>query len=346
VRSRVAFARRGLRAVRLCQAGLLASGVLTLALALAVADGAPAGAASTWGVALVDAGLVFLTWALAMRVDDGAVARLADRRLGFDGALVTAFEAEGRERAGELAGRLAREVAASTSARELRAAVLPTTAPLLVLPFAGAALLFLAMEEARTEPDRVDLAALVEQLEQGLGELRDAEAELESGAMGAGERHELGERLRRAAGQGRRLEQEAEPEALADLDAELAELAGQLPPGEAGERMREDLDRARAALDAARLALGDEREPAASGAGEGGAEAASEGAPEAGSAGDGGPGLAEEAADGRMFGPDSPEAPPLRADDAAVLGLPAWPEAYEGLVRRWVEAEREFASPR
>ena len=41
-----------------------------------------------------------------------------------------------------------------------------------------------------------------------------------------------------------------------------------------------------------------------------------------------------------MVGPEPPSgAPPSRAE-AGVLALPAWPAAYEGLVRRWVESER------
>lgn len=346
VRSRVAFARRALRAVELCRAGLLASGTLAVALSLAVLGGAPADSGGAWTVALVDAGLVFLAFGLAARRSDAEVARLADRRLGLEGALVTAFEAEGRPRGGALAGRLAREVAATTPARAMRAAVLPTTTPLIALPFAGATLLFLVLEEARTEPSRVDLAALVQQLEQGIGELREAEAGLAEGAMGAEERHRLGELLRHAAGQGRGLREEPDAAELSALDAELAELGERLPTGEDGRRMREELDRARAALDAARMALGHEEEPGGATREEegGGAGAAPEGAPESGSGADGRPGLAEEEQDGRMFGPESTGPPAARVEDSAVLGLPAWPEAYEGLVRRWVEAEREAAA--
>ncbi len=344
VRSRVAFARRALRAVELCRAGLLASGTLAVALSLAVLGGAPAESGGAWTVALVDAGLVFLAFGLAARRSDAEVARLVDRRLDLEGALVTAFEAEGRPRGGALAGRLAREVAATTSARAMRAAVLPATTPLIALPFAGATLLFLVLEEARTEPSRVDLAALVQQLEQGIGELREAEAGLAEGAMGAEERHRLGELLRHAAGQGRGLREEPDAAELSALDAELAELGERLPTGEDGRRMREELDRARAALDAARMALGDEGEGAALEEGGEGAEGAPEGAPEAGSGAEGRPGLAAEERDGRMFGPESTGPPAARVEDSAVLGLPAWPEAYEGLVRRWVEAEREAAA--
>lgn len=340
VRSRVTFARRALHAVELCRAGLLASGVLAVALSLGVLGGASAGDAGLWCVALVDALLVFLTFALGSRRSEAEVARQVDRRLELGGALVTAFEAEGRPRASALAERLARQVAATTSARAMRAAIGPPTLPLLAVPFCGATLLFLVLEGARTEPSRVDLASVVERLEQGIGDLREAEAGLDQEAMGAEERHRLGELLRRAASQGRELGDAPPLEALEALDEDLVELGARLPDGEEGRRMQDQLDRARAALDAARMAMGSEppqegpSEPVPPG------QEVGEGPQEAGSPGQGRSGLAAGDENGMMFGPEAAADTPPRIRDSAVLGLRAWPEAYEGLVRRWVEARR------
>jgi len=339
VRSRVAFARRGLMSVRLLQAGMLATTAVTLALAACVHGGGRLGAPGPWIVALANGALVFFTWALACRRSESEVARSIDVALDEDGALFTAWEVEGRSSASELARRLGEEVAAATRPRGMLRAILPATTPLLALPFVGCALLFAALEGAREERSQVDLAELVRQVEAGLGSLSDQQSGMEGETLTPEERHDLGQLLRQAASKGRALDEDPSSEELAELDQELESLAGELPEGEVGEAMRAELDRARAALDAARMAMESEAEDAQDGPGGGGATGG-DGDSGGGSTKGGTPSLARDEAIGRIPRSDSPGgAPPSRAE-AGVLGLPTWPEAYDGLVRRWVEFER------
>lgn len=339
VRSRVAFARRGLMSVRVLQAGMLATTAATFALAACVFGGAALGAPGPWIVAVANGALVFFTWTLACRRDEAQVARSIDEALGKDGALFTAWEVEGRGEASALARRLGEEVAAAARPRGMLRAILPPTTPLLALPFVGCALLFAALEGAREERSQVDLAELVRQVEAGLGSLSEQEAGMEGEALSAEERRELGQLLRQAATRGRELDREASPEELAELDDELESLQGQLPDGEVGEAMREELDRARAALDAARMSLESEPSEPEDRPAEGTASV-EEGNSGDGSAKGGTRSLAQGGAIGRIPRSDSPGGATASRAEAGVLGLPTWPEAYDGLVRRWVEFER------
>lgn len=335
VRSRVAFAHRGLASVHVLQGLCCGLACGALALAAGVHAGRALGDPGLWTVAGVDALLVGAALAWERRRSPAQVARRVDSALEFEGALVTAWEVEGRARPGLFGARLGREVAARASGREMLRAALPSSAPFLALPFVAAALLFAALERARYEPSALDLEALVGDVRSGLASISEGNAAGEEGAaLSREQEEELRELLRRAGQLQREVpEGELEAEAVEELQERVTELARELGDDA---RARRELERSLGALDAARMALEGREAVAAS---EGG-DPAEEGA----GGGSQGSGLAPGGEDGRMSGQVFSPDPPSELPEAGVLGARAWPRGYEGLVRRWVESRR--ADPR
>lgn|GEM_PF-2407553 len=343
VRSRVAFARRGLASVRVLQSLCCAATVAALSLAAGLNSGGRLAEGALWVAASVNALLVAVAAALAFRRSPAEVARRIDATLEQGGALFTAWEVEGRGQGGALAERLAREVAARVSARDTLRAAMPRAGLYLALPFLAAALLFGALEERRSGTGARDLQALVGQVEAGLQSL----SELGSGAVDEGgasldpaQREELRRLLARAGALAEQLaEEQAAPEELEALERDLARFEEAL---QTSEPARRELQRSRVALDAARMALEERGESSAESArpteAPGGAGASRIEGPE-------GRALAPGAGIGRMgrpeLRPSGSSGPDREARrEAGVLGRPSWPPAHEAILRRWVELQR------
>lgn len=348
VRSRVAFALRGLAAVRVLESALLGIATALLGASAALSSGARGGDRGAWIAAALCGVLVALTWALGHRRTAEQVARELDRRLGARGALFTAWEWE-VGRAGRLGAALSERVASRHAARELLQRVLPPVAPVLALPFLAAGLLFLTLESRRVEPREADLAELTGSLERELRGLSGAQSG--AGPEGAAElsseeRAELAAVARAAERVARELSAETpRPEEgsadLAELDQRLARLRERARPGS---ELDEVLRRAQETLETTRRALEPPAAPGDPGGGSGG-QSAGEAGRESGGASDSE--VASPAGDGTMSGFQLP--PSLREDGAPAGGVRApvgvaggstWPEAYDGIVTRWVEARR------
>lgn len=349
VRSRVAFATRGLAGVRIFEALLVALAAYGVALTATLVSGGSLSGPAAWELAGVCALLAGATWAIEHKRAPAAVARALDDRLEEDGALFTAWELEADAQASPLGTLLARSVAARHTPRSLLRAILPATAPVLALPFLAATGLFLALEDARFEPREEDVTALTSRLEAELSDLQAADR----GAVPEGaedlSREELNE-LAQLARDAARIEGGLRREGLEAAD-ELDELQQRLVEAEArapvGSKLREQLQRASTTLDSALMALSPEGPEQPRGA----EETSGEAPPEASSAAPGGatPGseVAHGGADGTMGGFQTPSIPAEEvvasghdAPQAGVLSGPAWPAAYDGIVARWVEARR------
>ena len=327
----------------LCRAGLAAS---------APESGIDAGAAG-WIVATTAALLAAASWWLEHLPRAAAIARRIDDELRFDGALVTAFEAERRPHSGELARALSRRVAARLPLRTALRAALPPSLAVAAFPLAAVAVLALAHQSA--DDSRRTPGATVRAL--AFGAVGELAAELAARAEQlTPEQFEkalaLAAEAQRAAAQ----PESAHAEEVLDEAAEwLAELARELP---ADPELRERRERAEAATDAARhdvepshvepLEAGDDEEVADRG------RLAADGSAAAGAGAETGE-LASGDASGTMFPPDSPAdalgGPPPAAGDtpapgAGLVGGRWWPASDDALVRRWVEARRAAAGAR
>lgn len=345
VRSRVRFASRGLASVRGVESVAVALAAGTGALAAAVCSGARLSDGGPWWAAGVAALLAGATWAIEAHLGGGALAARIDRELELNGALLTAWEVEGEARfaegrAGRLGELLARTVAERVPAKRMLRAVLPVSAPLFALPFAGAILLFLALESARHRPIEQDLGLLSRSVGDQLAGLAGAASgDTPEGAEGLTPRE-----LRELAGVAREAEGLAREDlesgdALEELRERLGLLEERLP---AESELRERLEEAAETLDSALLALErsrpdgeDEEGPGSSDSGEpaGGRDDGSGGRP--------GSGLASAAPDDTMGDSGSRTSARVGTGERGVLSGPAWSEAYESIVNRWVASLRE-----
>ena len=332
------FVHRGLTSVRLVESSALALTALASALAAAVASGAELSHGGAWWAAGLCALLAGLAWILQHRRTAHQVAHDVDRRMGFDGALLTAWEVEGGGQASEIGRLLARSVAGRADARRMLRVVLPGSAPVFALPFIGAVLLFLAQEQVRSRPRLDDLELLASRLGSELGELAHAD----SGAPPSGAEEltpeELAELagLARAAGRLGRVDardQDELGEELAELQRRMSELEDRLP---VESEIRRQLERIEDTLDSARMALEPPRLPA--GAGGSGAAGGESGDAAAGE--HPGTALVPEAPDGTMTGYALPARIGVDSPESGVLAGRGWPEAYDGIVARWIEARR------
>ncbi|MBJ01496.1 MAG: hypothetical protein CMK00_01350 [Planctomycetes bacterium] len=356
---------RALRAVglaRLAEAVLLAATALTCVLAAAALSGGTLSRPATWGVALLCASLVALTWWLEKRPRPARLAARVDSKLGLGGSLLTAYEAEQTppERRSPLARLLSAGLLRRISERQVLAAALPRSLPFAALPFLGAGLLAIVLEGG--EPERAvpwlgELSGpLVVELSQARGLLnsgQDRAGEL-SPAAAEEARHLARQALASAEALDRALaggQDDAQRLALQTrrLQERLGELGRLLPPGSSAGVAA---DRARALTDAMAMALGlpslpaRDRESAEAGGGAGGGgEAESEAGRDGsgalasdrgGSAGDG-----EQAADhgtGAAATLPSADRGVAPATPEAAVGGRWWPGHLDGIVRRWHDA--------
>lgn len=334
----VRHAARGLAAARAGEAALVGASAGMLALCAALVSGSALARRDAWLAAGLCALLAAASWWLGLRRRPPQVARQLDRALGLEGALVTAFEVEGRGPTSGIGALLARRVAARLTPREALRRVLPHSLGLVALPFLAGALLALTgqRERARALPAavqrlagevRVELGGLVDQgRRQGL-EL--APEELEQVLELARRAAELQAELERGRGS-----QAGVREALSELQEGVAELQAELPPGsELGRALEEVQER----LDGARMAAG--APPSAAARGGPGASGEGEGSAPAGGA------LARTDAEGTMSRPQArPAAPTSPRPDAGQAGGRWWPDEESELVARWVELRRLAAA--
>lgn len=352
--------RTSLRATLALECGLLFVAAALLARAAALHSEVGTGA---WPLAFLCGALCAAAWWLEHSETRAQTARLLDRRLRHDGALMTAYELEERRAENGLSSMeqlvRVRVLARLHYAEALRAMFRPLFVPI-GAPVV-AALVLLLVEDARRGPPPVtaDLGALVEGLARAL----------EAAALGARDEprasrdvadrqparrilalrvQELSAAFARGAPAAPHEAQRAsELEArLADLDRRLsALLAGAEAEGPLRDDERKRLEEGRVWLDA--LRMGSRPEPGA------GAGAVADGT---------GSGLGTAAgADGTisplrsepssMQDVTSPtrSAAPVRAHASAapVLGLQAgsfWPAEYDAVVARWVELSRAAPS--
>ena len=343
VRSRVAHARRGLASVRILQSLCCALAVGIRTRAVGVRSGLAVAAAGLQIVALGNAALIGLGCALSFRRSPQQVARDIDLALDLRGALLTAWEVEGREQPTEIARRLGRDIASRVPARDMLRAVLPNAFAFLALPFLACALLFGVLEQARYGGTARDLAELTRQVEHGLAsisEQNDAAPGDTPGSLNS-LAPEVRKRLRALMADAAKLAErvragEAQPDDLKAMGDRLADFDTEFGGSDA---QRRELDRAMSSIDSARMAL-EGRERVASGVESG------EESQEGGNPGSDGRSLAPGGVDGRMSRPETPPIGRKREAEAGVLGLPSWPRAHESIVRRWVESARKSRSQR
>lgn len=346
---------RAVRLARLAESVLLGATALGIGLAAAVVSG-PRGRSiaswtDVWGVAAIGALACALAWWCEHRSRPAAVAARIDRRLRLGGALVTGFEIEGRlardGRAPSGVGRLLIERTARRAARRdcLRVA-LPRSGPFLAPPLIAAGLLAAALDFRRETPATVALSTLHAGLAGEASALgTTAAAELRAGELTPGEVRaaldlaaragRLERRAAEAAGEAgeERAARESGDEASALRD-ELEQLLTRIPPGSETARVAE---RAAAWADLAARGARDGGDPTGD----------FDGTPK--------PEVAVEPGDGTMSGSTRPAASVAGASDGstdpsgpsaareAERGVAAdrwWPERYDGVVERWVEARR------
>lgn len=335
VRSRVAVVRRGLLSVRWFQGVCLGVAAFLLALAIGVQEQRGELGLGLCFVAGVNGLLVSLWWGLLHRRSTAQVARDVDRAMNLNGSLFTAWEAEGQSNPTSIARRLGQKVAGRVTPRKMMRAILPASLPMLAIPFAALGVLLVAREESRIDPIQADLDGLVEEMQRGIGAVTaDGEGAPADSAetLTALERQELQQLMRATRELGEELKEgTATDEEAREIAERLAELGDSLAQ-RGSEELREGLDRTQAALDAARMSM--------EGGGARGQEAPESGDSSAATASSPGSGLASSGRDGRMGGPNSLPTRATAPGQPGVLGSPSWPRAYDGIVRRWLEATR------
>lgn len=326
---RVRSAFRALGLARAVECALIGSGVLLGTLAVLAWERNALGSIGAWSVALGCGLFAAATWWVEHSPKQAGVARRLDRKLGLDGMLFTAWEVE-REEEG-LSGLLSARVAARVSRRRALDAVLPASAPFLVLPFLGAGMLAFVLDVIGEEEDPT--ARLLELTRAARGHIADASGEELS--------PEVEEELRALGLASDALLEELEDaptgssgSAIDELLAEIERLREEVPAGEEASRA---LDQAQELFEAARLALGGESEGLAGrGAGLETLDKEGAGGGRDGERGGTIPGLdprAESVSAGTTHsGWEGPE---------GALGPGThWPEEHRGVVRRWVEERR------
>ena len=330
IRRRVRTAFNALSVARGVECALIGGGVLLGTLAVMVWERNSIASAGAWIVAGVCGALAGATWWLEHSPEPAGVARRLDRKLGLEGMLFTAWESEAGS--GLLGGMLSERVAARVPRRRALEAALPSSAPLLVLPFLGAGMLAFALDVRVGEEDPTDR----------LRELtRGAQGRLADAGRGGELNPEVAEGLEALAASSSALLEEIETstpdaaaEAFEELLAEVDRLREEVP---AGEEAAKALDQAEELFEAAQLAL----ETDAPGEGESGVGGASS-TDEGGQEGRGSP------LRGTMSGLD-------QARETTTEGLSQqswdgpegalgpgthWPEEHRGVVRRWIEETR------
>lgn len=329
VGQRVRSAHRALGVARGVECCLIGVGVALGTLAVMAWERNALQSIGAWSVAIGCGVLAAATWWFENRQKPAGVARRLDRKLGLDGMLFTAWEVE--EEAQGVGGLLSARVARKVSWRRALDAVLPASAPLVVLPFVGAGLLAFVLDARGVEEDPTE--RLLELTRSARGHISDA--------RGGELKPEVQERLEALGVASDALFEDSErPEsaesaaAIDEILKEIERLREEMPAGEEAARA---LDQAEELFEAARLALGEEgSDTDAWGSGSGSeAEEETEGGREGGRGGTMGgldPGtepIDEGAAHSAWEGPEGALGPGTH-----------WPEEQRGVVRRWVEERR------
>ena len=327
-------ARAALLAARFLQSALLGAAGLALTLAAAALSGAAPARADARAAALCAGALAGLAWWLEHRSTAAGVARLLDRRLGEEGAFVTAFEVEARRAPGELAALLQARVRARLDARRALRAVLPSFALPGAAPLLGVAALCAVLELEPAAPGPAPVQEVSAGLATALASLGGSAADPAAAGAALGEARALAALLTSG--------ESPPPGALLArveaLDRRLAALACAAP------ELRAGLGEARAWLDALRQDLTR-------------ASAAAESEPGPGAHGTPGAPVTGGTAEGTMArstppagGGDAPSgaegAVPAGADgggafggtlEVGVAGGAWWPARHDEVVRRWLE---------
>jgi len=145
------------RVAILGQALCLALSAYTLALAAALHAGAELGTLGAHGAALVAALAVGWAWCAEHPLDTAAVLRRADSKLRLRGALVAAFEEEGRNPEGAFAALATRRVLGVAPPKLLREAAHAHTVPFAAAPLVGVVVLALVSATAAARRARADV---------------------------------------------------------------------------------------------------------------------------------------------------------------------------------------------
>ena len=329
IRRRVLAAVRALSLARGVECFLIGAGSLLAVLSVIVWEGNQLGS-SSWFAAGGCALLAGATWWFEHSPRADGVARRLDRRLGMDGMLFTAWEAEGS--ADGLGGLLSSRVASRVPGRRALDAVLPASAPLLVLPFLGAGMLAFALD-ARAEV--VDPAERLADLTRAArGHIKDAEAVDDLAPLVM---EDLGALVEASETLLNELDKDApalDPESFESVLEEIDRLREEVP---AGEEASKALDQAEELFEAAREAYAGGPEQDGDGTGRESSEM------EQAEGGRSGQSL------GTMSGLDpSLENSPFdgggwEGPEGALGPETYWPEEHRAVVRRWVESARERA---
>ena len=332
IRRRVLAAFRALSLARGVECFLIGAGSLLGVLAVLVWEGNELGSASAWLAASGCALLAGASWWFEHSPRPDGVARRLDRRLGMDGMLFTAWEAEGR--AEGLGGLLSQRVASKVPGRRALDAVLPASAPLLVLPFLGAGMLAFALDARAEDVDPSE--RIIELTRAARAHIRDAEAAGDLTPLVMDDLSALAE---------------ASEALLSELDTELPALDSTSFESVLDEldRLREEVpvgEEASRALDHAEELLEAARETYAGGVEQDGEGSGGDSSDlEEGEGGRSGPsGGTISGLDPRAQTPPSPpDGNGWRGPDGALGPGTYWPEEHRGVVRRWIESARTRA---
>jgi len=326
----------GLLAVRVAESLLFGCAATMATLAAAVSTGVRPGLPGAWCVALLAGTAAGLAWWLEHRRERHGLARLLDRRLHHQGALLAAHDAEQRGRDTACARLLRRRVLDRLRAREAVRSILPPLAPPVIAPLLGAFLLAGAIERTRAAerlalPDPERLAA---GLSAQLGGIRAEAAEGETEAVDPSAVRALFGLEERARALQAGLEAGAPaPDLQAEiraLDRGLFEQAARLG---AHPELEKELSAARAWLDGTRAAL---EAQLAEGAGAPGAGDRA-GRPVAG----GGGALSPIPSTDRSA-PGGPRA--STPEPASSATGTWWSGEHDPVVERWIESRRDALS--
>ncbi|MCZ6596060.1 MAG: hypothetical protein O7B99_00310 [Planctomycetota bacterium] len=353
----VRHVRFGLTVARWGESALFVATGLCVTLSAAALSGVPLARVDAWIVAALGALACGGAWRLEHRVRADDVARRMDHRLRHQGGLVTAYELECRGENGPLARLLYGRVLHRLRRAEALRALLPPLGLPVAAPLLGAALLALAIEASRPEPEDQNLHAVATGLTAELDRMWSNAIEAEGPTLDTA--RDLRELVVSARELERGLGQEDPVRALAEIeriDRELAELAAKSP---LAAELSASLSAARSWADAARMGLSE----SAKGTGDAeppgdvpGADVAKAGVAKADVDGTGASArLTPDGGEGTIAGSISQEPSAGAAEGAGADGdHPSeagttsgswWPARYDDVVHRWIESRRRTLDP-
>ena len=178
----VRTAHRGARVARYGEALLLAAGGVGITLAASELSGGGVERPESWAIAILVGALVATSWLVETFETPPETASALDKRLGFSGALLTAYEAQSSGESSSVVKLLAAKVAAQLSPAQALRAARPLSPFPIVAPFLAAALLALCIEATRPALHPLRLQELASAMVSKLAEARGLSLEtLESG---------------------------------------------------------------------------------------------------------------------------------------------------------------------